>query len=1683
MNQSTGWLNRILLAALTVVVTTGLANAQTPPLRIMPLGDSITYGSGGTANLGGYRGTLYTALTAAGYNPDFIGSQTANSSLMADQNHEGHGGWRIDQLDASMTGWLGSMADPDVVLMHIGTNDFGQSLDTPDAINRLDALILKIATLRPYAHIIVTNLMTRGEPTNTTIEAEFNPYVQERVQAHATAGRRVTFLDMRAAVPLSDMPDNLHPNQTGYDKMAAAWLPAIQAVVGIDGDTLPPSIYRAVGNPDLTHVAITFSKPIADASAAPGNFTLSGGLTVSAATLDASKRVITLTTSPQAYTTSYTATVNGVVDRTVGALALPANTTVNFFGATPRGYLNNVPESKVYTLVHSLEVPAVANFGLNAVPYSVDNRLAIGPFNRIAYYLELQQAGGDLQYLWVSMDPFTTDANQLGVPTRATGATFQQSVNNLHVVTNVPGVTAGSGITGNLEFWPTNYDATNSAGIPGASETTYDFGDNPSAGPYGSMQVHHPAAGQTLFAFNNWGGTTTTGNTDFGIGNQPGGNPDWTFSNNSGNFTVKTIQVLVRTVGDTTPPVMTAATATPGRTKVMVTLSEPVAAASLQALNFGLDQGVTVLTATLASNQREVVLTTTPQPAGTPLTLTASGLRDTSPAANRMAANSTIAVAPAALPPEVIANVGAAVAGYELVYSIDLPITGNLNALGAAAYKFDDSAATSPFSRVAYYLELQKIGQPVQYVWAAMDAFTASRAKTGIPTLATGAIYQRNVTNLTVQSNVAGIVNGPTATGGNLEFWPNSYSVANGVTVPNASATTYDTGDTRTTTATTGYGCMQVHNHDNGANQTVFAVNRFGQDGAILDVGIGNNPAPTSNGVDWTFSSNAAAHSRRTLHVMVLPVVTTDPAVVANVPEAANYQLVYSVNLPATGNLVSGTGFTNYTVNNGAEVPSFSRVAYYMELQKTGDAIPRFVWVSMDAFTQIGTRIGIPTPASGAIFQQKVTNLNIASNVAGVVTGTGITTGNLEFWPTDYSQANAANVLGASTATWDFGDTRSATGTHGSMQVHNYGAAQTLFAINGWGAANGTGALTMGIGNNPTAGESPDYTLSATSNGASWNLRRVLHVYVLPGNPDLTGPAIVRAVGSTTLDRLVITFDEPVAATAAVPQNFSIPGLTVTGAAILANPREIALTTSAQTPGTVYTVTVSNIRDRATLGNLSAPGAATTFTSYTSPTLLSGIPEAAGYELIYRLAIPAASPQWNVNVIPYNIDEAKYGERQFDRVAYALELDGNWVFASFDRHTNQLAKIGVPTLGVTATPFQQLVTHLTVASNVASITKGADIATGNIEYWGGNYNGANGLSIPGANTTTFDFGDTMTSGGHGCLQIHNYGAGQVVLAYNNWGNNSGQTSDTGIGNYPSPSATASGAQLDWTFSSSASASTVRNLYVLARPGGTPTGTAPVIHGQPCPQTVDAGSNASFAVFATGASAYQWRKNGFPIAGATQPWLDLSAVTTNDAGNYDVILSGPTLATTTSLVAALSLNTNAAPTFPGYVLTTLKDTAAAVAGTVVAARASDPTAGPVSVTGVGAASSSGGTANFTTGTIHYQPRVGFTGVDTFPVTLSDTLGLSTTGVITVLVSATGQPPESTMLTFQPGGSLAGIFIAPANQSYQVQRSTDLLVWSTLLTLVSASDGTVPFTDPSPPTGKSFYRLQPSGVSPR
>ena len=201
-----------------------------------------------------------------------------------------------------------------------------------------------------------------------------------------------------------------------------------------------------------------------------------------------------------------------------------------------------VPEAKDYQLVYDLDLGKLGA----EITYGVDNHSKVQqPFDRIAYFLELQGADKETHYLYVSMDAFTDALDKIGVPTAKSGARFQQNVANMNVYSNVKGIVTGAGLKGgNIEFWPNNYGPVNSANVPNASGQVYDFGDE-TADPvdgYGSMQVHNHDARQTLFALNHW---KEGSRADLGIGNQPAENTDWTFAGNAGSYQMKRLRVLV----------------------------------------------------------------------------------------------------------------------------------------------------------------------------------------------------------------------------------------------------------------------------------------------------------------------------------------------------------------------------------------------------------------------------------------------------------------------------------------------------------------------------------------------------------------------------------------------------------------------------------------------------------------------------------------------------------------------------------------------------------------------------------------------------------------------------------------------------------------------------------------------------------------------------------------------------------------------------------------------------------------------------------------------------------------------------------------------------------------------------------------------------------------------------------
>jgi hypothetical protein len=315
-------------------------------------------------------------------------------------------------------------------------------------------------------------------------------------------------------------------------------------------------------------------------------------------------------------------------------------------------------------------------------------------------------------------------------------------------------------------------------------------------------------------------------------------------------------------VSDINPPVLVGAVGETGLTNVVLTFSKALEDAATNITHYVVDGGVGGLNATLDPATRlSVTLTTTTQQPLKAYTVTVNGVRDATPAHLTIAANST-APFRSSVAGRGAANNVAEAGGYTLVYSLDIPVVANY--FSGITYNVDQSAGITSFSRIAYYLELQPKGKPLNYLWASMNAFTNNVKAIGVPTLASGAIFQQPVTNLSVASSLVGMVTG-TNPAGSLEFWPYNYTAVNALGVANASDTLYDWGDT---IDRGGYhGSMQLANP--AASQELFCFNDWGGNNETAAIGIGNNPAPGGN-PDWTFAANADTYTVKTLQVYVL---------------------------------------------------------------------------------------------------------------------------------------------------------------------------------------------------------------------------------------------------------------------------------------------------------------------------------------------------------------------------------------------------------------------------------------------------------------------------------------------------------------------------------------------------------------------------------------------------------------------------------------------------------------------------------------------------------------------------------------------------------------------------------------------------------------------------------------------
>lgn len=202
----------------------------TTSLRILPLGDSITWGyiNGGGSN--GYRERLLTDLQGAGFTVDYVGTQ--KSGTMSDKDNQGFPGYTINQIRGVVAGGLAFK--PNVVLLHAGTNDLnrGNPSSEPDsqAPTRLGALLDDVLKAVPNAVVLVAKIIPAKNAGLTATIKTFNNALPAMVAQRVSKGFNVSVVDMSVLNTNSELSDNLHPSVSGYARMGDIWFAGIKAV-------------------------------------------------------------------------------------------------------------------------------------------------------------------------------------------------------------------------------------------------------------------------------------------------------------------------------------------------------------------------------------------------------------------------------------------------------------------------------------------------------------------------------------------------------------------------------------------------------------------------------------------------------------------------------------------------------------------------------------------------------------------------------------------------------------------------------------------------------------------------------------------------------------------------------------------------------------------------------------------------------------------------------------------------------------------------------------------------------------------------------------------------------------------------------------------------------------------------------------------------------------------------------------------------------------------------------------------------------------------------------------------------------------------------------------------------------------------------------------------------------------
>lgn len=194
---------------------------STVPLRIMPLGDSITEAFSGWAS---YRYFLWRMLNdEAGLNVDFVGSKRGvrNGSPKYsnfDQDHQGHWDWTTDRVLRNLDPWVQAHT-PDLVLLHLGSNDLFRDHGVESTLSEIEQIIGIFRKHNPNVGILLAQIIPSGRIPGTI--QDFNSKIPVLAERLSQPNSPVIVVDQWTQFWVrSDTRDGVHPSESGETKIA-----------------------------------------------------------------------------------------------------------------------------------------------------------------------------------------------------------------------------------------------------------------------------------------------------------------------------------------------------------------------------------------------------------------------------------------------------------------------------------------------------------------------------------------------------------------------------------------------------------------------------------------------------------------------------------------------------------------------------------------------------------------------------------------------------------------------------------------------------------------------------------------------------------------------------------------------------------------------------------------------------------------------------------------------------------------------------------------------------------------------------------------------------------------------------------------------------------------------------------------------------------------------------------------------------------------------------------------------------------------------------------------------------------------------------------------------------------------------------------------------------------------------